>query len=148
MAKVDFLDELEKRHDKEWLLVGMSIIRAVAIIQAKLLECLDKYLVNEVTATKITGDSFKKQLRLAYGLGVIEKRHQDALLHLATLRNKWAHEDDIEMELKDMSPVLNMLSQDNKAKIGAHVDNLWGHFRYTCDVACNEMIDFLTNDKS
>lgn len=143
MTETDFLGDLEKRHEKDWMLVGMSIIRTVAIIQARLTNRINMTLQNDVTAYKITGDSFKRQLRLAYGIGIIEKKHYDALAYLGKLRNKWAHEEDIETEFKDMNPLCKMLSSEDITKINTHVDNRCGHFIFACDIVCNEMATLL-----
>lgn len=63
--------DLERRQGTEWMLVGMSFIRAVTVIQANILDKINEALHNNVTAEKVVGDSFRRQILLAYGLGLI-----------------------------------------------------------------------------
>ena len=139
--------DLERRRGTEWMLVGMSFIRTVTVIQAKILDKINEALHNNVTAEKVVGDSFRQQIRLAYGLGLIEKKHYDALVYLAKIRNKWAHEDNSEMDFKDMDPLLNMLSPERITEINNHVDDHWGHFRFACDIVCDEISAILKNER-
>lgn len=139
--------ELERKQGTEWMLVGMSFIRAVTVIQAKISDKINEALHNNVTTEKVVGDSFRRQIRLAYGLGLIEKKHYDALVYLAKIRNKWAHEDNFGMDLKDMNPLLNMLPPERITEINNHIDDRCGHFRFTCDIVCDEISAMLKNER-
>ena len=141
----DFLQRLEAKRGKEWMLVGMHFIRSVTIIQSHLSDAVDRTLRNSVTSEKLVGDSFKRLVRLALGVDVLDKREHDALLYLATIRNKWAHEQDIDMDIRKLGPLTATLSPARRQSLKTHVDDYWGHFRHTCDLLCDELVESLSS---
>ncbi len=86
-------------------LVSFAFIQFVSSIDAHLSVRIDAVLKNGVKHAAIVGDSFAKKLKMAYGLGLINKSHYDAVLCVNKVRNNIAHDIGFCPALIDLDPI-------------------------------------------
>jgi len=123
-----------ERIQKQWETVAIRFIRTVIEIDALLTKVVDDHLQNSVTHDKIVRDSFHGLVKLALGINVIDKKMHDALIFLNEIRNKCAHKKNLDFLLKDLHPLLDVLSASERKKVEDHVDNFYGHFEFALGI--------------
>ncbi|ETX11178.1 hypothetical protein MUS1_12310 [Marinomonas ushuaiensis DSM 15871] len=114
-VKIDLDDSLKKRIELHLELMdkhALNIIRSAAKIEVILNEAVKAKFVNEIGVQKVVGDSLARLIQLAFALGVIKQKTYESLLNFKSVRNRMAHGEETDLQVKDLLSMLLFLGSD------------------------------------
>lgn len=91
---------------------ALNIIRAAARIEIILSEAVKSKFVNEIGVQKVVGDSLARLIQLSFALGVIRQKTYESLLNFKQIRNRIAHDIELDLKISDLLSMLLFLGGD------------------------------------